>query len=433
MKLYNINKHSEQVTFSQAIMQGIGMHQGLFFPVDLPKFSVLEIENLLSMNFIERSAYILSTYIGNEMSKNSILNCVNNAFNFPVPLVFLHNNIAILELFHGPTLAFKDFGSRLMAQMLCQIKQDYNKPMVILTATSGDTGAAVAHAFYGLDNIYVIILYPKGKISILQEKLFCTLGNNIFTISVDGDFDVCQSLVKQAFSDNALQKMLDLNSANSINISRILGQVCYYFEAVSQLPHYIRNRLVISVPSGNFGNLTAGLLAQSCGLSIKKFIAATNINNTVPRFLQCGRWKPLPTISTASNAMDVSCPNNWPRIEELFYRENKSIQELGYGYVDDAFTEHTIKELAALGYISEPHAAIAYRLLYDQLRSNEFGLCLGTAHPAKFKESVECFLGESSKILLPTLLKERMELPILSHTMPKCFSVLRSLILELIL
>lgn len=433
MKLYNINKHNEQVTFFQAVTQGIGTNQGLFFPVNLPKFSTLEIEHLLEMNFIERSAHIIYTYIGDEMSKNSILNCVNSAFNFPVPLVFLDDNIAILELFHGPTLAFKDFGSRLMAQMLCHIKQYYSKPMVILTATSGDTGAAVAHAFYKLDNIYVIILYPKGKISVLQEKLFCTLGSNIFTISVDGDFDICQNLVKQAFLDDDLKKILDLNSANSINISRILGQMCYYFEAVSQLPYHFRNKLVISVPSGNFGNLTAGLFAQSCGLSIKKFIAATNINNTVPRFLQYGCWNPCPTISTFSNAMDISCPNNWPRIEELFSRENKSIQELGYGYVNDLFTKNTVKELAIeLGYVSEPHAAVAYRLLYDQLCSNEFGIFLGTAHPAKFKESIECFFGGDLDVLLPFALKERMNLPILSHTISKCFSELRNLILEFI-
>lgn len=435
MKLYNINKHSEQVTFSQAIIQGIGINQGLFFPIDLPKFSKFEIEDLLAMNFVERSAYIISTYIGDEISKNSILNCVSNAFNFPVPLVFLRNNVAVLELFHGPTLAFKDFGSRLMAQILFQINRDYydsDRPMVILTATSGDTGAAVAHAFYNLNNIYVIILYPRGKISILQEKLFCTLGDNIFTISIDGNFDLCQDLIKRSFLDNELRQVLNLNSANSINISRILGQICYYFEAVSQLPREMRDKLVISVPSGNFGNLTAGLFAQSFGLPVKKFIAATNLNDTVPRFLKYGYWNPLPTISTFSNAMDISCPNNWPRIEELFYRENRSIKELGYGCVNDMLTEQTVRELAKLGYVSEPHTAIAYRLLCNQLKPDEFGICLGTAHPAKFKELVEYFLKKDLEILLPISLKERMELPILSHEISECFSELRNLILKLI-
>lgn len=434
MKFYNINERNEQVTFSQAITKGMGINQGLYFPKDLLKLSSFEINDLLSMNFIERSVYILSAYIGDEMSKDSILSCVNNAFNFSVPLVFIHENIAILELFHGPTLAFKDFGSRLMAQFLCKIRKNYNKPMVILTATSGDTGAAVAHAFYRLPNIYVIILYPKGKISVLQEKLFCTLGNNVFTVSVEGDFDICQNLVKQAFLDHELQNILDLNSANSINISRVLGQICYYFEAVSQLPLDIQKRkLVISVPSGNFGNLTAGLFAQSLGLPVKKFIVATNLNNTVPRFLQYGDWNPLPTVATFSNAMDVSCPNNWPRIEELFRRENKSFTELGYGFVNDICTKETIQTLVMnLGYVVDPHTSVAYRLLYDQLCDDEFGICLGTAHPAKFKELIEFFLEGNMQIILPRVLKDRMELPILSYKTSKCFSELRSLILKLI-
>lgn len=432
MKLYNINQRSEQVTFSQAVFRGIGTNQGLFFPMSLPKFSIFEIEELLKMDFVKRSACVISKYIGDEISANNILNCVINAFNFPVPLVFLHHNIAVLELFHGPTLAFKDFGSRLMAQVLFQIHQDCNKPMVILTATSGDTGAAVAHAFYGLQNIYVIILYPRGKISILQEKFFCTLGDNIFTISIDGDFDMCQDLVKKAFLDDELQRMLNLNSANSINISRILGQICYYFEAVSKLPQDICNKLVISVPSGNFGNLTAGLFAQSCGLPVKRFIAATNLNDTVPRFLKHGYWNPLPTVSTFSNAMDISRPNNWPRIKELFNRENKSIQELGYGCVDDQLTKKTVRDLAELGYISEPHTAVAYRSLCDQLNPGEFGICLSTAHPAKFKELVECFLRGNVEILLPRSLKKCMKLPVLSHKISGCFSELRNLILKLI-
>ncbi|URJ30664.1 threonine synthase [Candidatus Blochmannia vicinus (nom. nud.)] len=432
MKLYNIKQHDEQVTFYQALIQGLGKDQGLFFPVDLPKFSALEINSMLEMNFIERSVHILSTYIGSELSKNSILSCVQNAFNFPVPLVFIKNNIAILELFHGPTLAFKDFGSRLMAQMLNKVNHQFDKPMVILTATSGDTGAAVAHAFVDLSNIHVIILYPKGKISVLQERLFCTLGGNISTISVDGDFDSCQFLVKKAFEDNILRQILDLNSANSINISRLLAQVCYYFEGISQLPHQMHNKLVIAVPSGNFGNLTAGLLAQSCGLPVKKFIVATNVNDTVPRFLKNGYWEPHPTVSTFSNAMDVSCPNNWPRIEELFRRENRSIKELKYGCVNDMLTEKTVQEISDLGYLSEPHTAVAYRLLSDQLDSDEFGICLGTAHPVKFKELVECFLKKKIQVVLPVSLKERMRLPILSYETSKCFSSLRNLILKIV-
>ena len=247
-----------------------------------------------------------------------------------------------------------------MAQMLTHIAGD--KPVTILTATSGDTGAAVAHAFYGLPNVKVVILYPRGKISPLQEKLFCTLGGNIEPVAIDGDFDACQALVKQAFDDEELKATLGLNSANSINISRLLAQICYYFEAAAQLPQEARNQLVISVPSGNFGDLTAGLLAKSLGLPIKRFIAATNANDTVPRHLQGGEWAPKShPAATLSNAMDVSQPNNWPRVEELFRRKIWRLSELGYAAVDDETTKAAMRELKAIGYISEPHAAIAWR------------------------------------------------------------------------
>ena len=262
----------------------------------------------------------------------------------------VQEDVGCLELFHGPTLAFKDFGGRFMAQMLTHIAGD--KPVTILTATSGDTGAAVAHAFYGLPNVKVVILYPRGKISPLQEKLFCTLGGNIETVAIDGDFDACQALVKQAFDDEELKATLGLNSANSINISRLLAQICYYFEAAAQLPQEARNQLVISVPSGNFGDLTAGLLAKSLGLPIKRFIAATNANDTVPRYLQGGEWAPKATQATLSNAMDVSQPNNWPRVEELFRRKIWRLSELGYAAVDDETTKAAMRELKAIGYIS---------------------------------------------------------------------------------
>lgn len=438
MQLYNIKYHNEKISFFDALIEGLGRHQGLFFPTDLPKFYKSKINELLKINFIERSAYILYQYIGSELLLDNILSCVKNAFNFPVPLVFVRNNIAILELFHGPTLAFKDFGCRLMAQML-DFTQKQNsvitKPMIILTATSGDTGAAVAHAFYKLHkkHLYVIILYPKGKISVLQEKSFCTLGGNISTVEVDGDFDVCQSLVKQAFDDILLREKFYLNSANSINISRLLAQICYYFEAVSQLPNSIlqSKELVISVPSGNFGNLTAGLLAQYFGLPVKKFIVATNLNDTVPRYLQSGIWKPMPTITTVSNAMDVSLPSNWSRIEELFRRSKKSLTELRYGCVDDDLTKKTVQEVAKLGYIMDPHTAVGYRILYDQLRSDEFGICLGTAHPAKFQKLVEFFLEKKVHVLLPDFLKNCMKLPTLSYRIPGCFNELRDLIFKI--
>ncbi|PVZ88940.1 threonine synthase [Serratia sp. S1B] len=427
MKLYNLKDHNEQVNFAQAIKQGLGKHQGLFFPLELPEFELTEIDQLLAMDFVTRSSKILSAFIGDEISEEALYRRVNAAFAFPAPLAEVASDVACLELFHGPTLAFKDFGGRFMAQMLAEVAGD--QPVTILTATSGDTGAAVAHAFYGLKNVRVVILYPQGKISTLQEKLFCTLGGNIHTIAIDGDFDACQALVKQAFDDQALKEAIHLNSANSINISRLLAQICYYFEAVAQLPQEARNQLVVSVPSGNFGDLTAGLLAKSLGLPIKRFIAATNANDTVPRFLASGQWQPHATVATMSNAMDVSQPNNWPRVEELFRRKVWPLQALGYGAVSDETTKATMKELAELGYLSEPHAATAYRVLRDQLQEGEFGLFLGTAHPAKFKESVEAILGQ--ELPLPEALAVRAQLPLLSHNMPADFAKLRQFLMAL--
>ena len=389
MKLYNLKDHNEQVSFAQAVTQGLGKNQGLFFPHDLPEFQLTDIDELLKQDFVTRSTKILSAFIGDEIPQELLEERVRAAFAFPAPVKQVEPDVGCLELFHGPTLAFKDFGGRFMAQMLTHISGD--KPVTILTATSGDTGAAVAHAFYGLKNVRVVILYPKGKISPLQEKLFCTLGGN------------------------------------SINISRLLAQICYYFEAVAQLPQEARNQLVVSVPSGNFGDLTAGLLAKSLGLPVKRFIAATNANDTVPRFLKDGKWAPNATQATLSNAMDVSQPNNWPRVEELFRRKIWRLGDLGYAAVTDETTKATMRELKAVGYTSEPHAAIAYRALRDQLNPGEYGLFLGTAHPAKFKESVEEILGET--LSLPKELAERADLPLLSHEFPADFAALRKLMM----
>lgn len=427
MKLYNLKDHNEQVSFAQAVKQGLGKQQGLFFPLDLPEFELTEIDRLLELDFVTRSSRILSAFIGDEIPEEQLHQRVKNAFAFPAPVVKVEEDIACLELFHGPTLAFKDFGGRFMAQILTQVSGD--QPVTILTATSGDTGAAVAHAFHGLKNVRVVILYPRGKISPLQEKLFCTLGGNIHTVAIDGDFDACQALVKQAFDDEELKHALKLNSANSINISRLLAQICYYFEAVAQLPQEARNQLVVSVPSGNFGDLTAGLLAKSLGLPVKRFIAATNANDTVPRFLSDGEWDPKKTVATLSNAMDVSQPNNWPRVEELYRRKTWQLKDLGFGAVSDDTTEDAMRELANIGYISEPHAAIAYRVLRDQLQPGEFGLFIGTAHPAKFKESVEAILDQD--IGLPKELADRADLPLLSHNLPADFSEMRAFLMAL--
>ncbi|CAL4326256.1 threonine synthase [Buchnera aphidicola] len=428
MKLYNLKNHNETVNFATAVKLGLGQQQGLFFPVKLPTITPVELSEILKLDFITRSTEILSKFIYNEISKDQLYKHVKQAFSFKHPLkIKITEKINCFELFHGPTLAFKDFGARFMAQMIFSLNKK-NESVTILTATSGDTGAAVAHAFYKMKNVRVIILYPKGKISELQEKLFCTLGENIKTISINGSFDDCQKLVKEAFNDKKLKESIGLNSANSINISRLLAQICYYFEAFSLISEQERKKLVIAVPCGNFGNLTAGLLAKSIGLPIKSFIACTNANDTVPRFLQNGRWHPKKTVSTISNAMDISQPNNWPRIEELFNRNNWNLKELRFGSVSDSVTEETLKELLQLGYVSEPHAAIAYRLLQDQLKKDEFGLFLGTAHPAKFKKTVEKIL--KNNISLPYELKNRINLPLLSYNINPNFDKLKEFLIE---
>lgn len=422
MQLYNIKHNDERVSYAQAVKQGLGKDQGLFFPEVIKEMD--NVEALLELPFVERSTKILAHLIGDELPELPTL--VKNAFAFGAPLAKVDENNYALELFHGPTLAFKDFGGRFMAQCLGAIAD--GKKVTILTATSGDTGAAVTHAFYKLPGIDVVILYPKGKISNLQEKLFCTLGENIRTVAINAAFDDCQALVKQAFDDQELKVAIGLNSANSINISRLLAQVCYYFEAVAQLPKDKRKNVVVSVPSGNFGDITAGLIAKALGLNIKKFVVATNDNDTVPRYLESGNWDPNPTVATLSNAMDVSKPNNWPRVEELFKVKGWSLKELGYGKLSDDETKLAMKETQALGYITEPHGAIAYKVLQNNLEEGDVGIFLCTAHPAKFKESVDSILG--TDIDLPEALATRANLDILSDEMEADFAKLREYLLN---
>ncbi|MCS0335098.1 threonine synthase [Vibrio diabolicus] len=422
MKLYNIKENDEQVSFGQAVRQGLGRNQGLFFPSELPKFE--NVDALLAEDFVSRSTKILSAFIGDELAEEQVNALVDAAFQFPAPINQVKDGVYALELFHGPTLAFKDFGGRFMAQSLAAVS-DGGK-ITILTATSGDTGAAVAHAFYGMEDINVVILYPKGKISPLQEKLFCTLGKNIHTVAIDGDFDACQALVKQAFDDSALREEIGLNSANSINISRLMAQICYYFEAAAQMSKQERENLVVSVPSGNFGNLTAGLMAKALGLPIKRFIAATNANDTVPRYLETGKWEPKPTVATTSNAMDVSQPNNWPRIEELCRVKEWGLETLGKGAVSDEQSAQSVKDLYSLGYLCEPHGAIAYRVLEEQLQDGETGLFLCTAHPAKFKEVVDDIL--QSDIELPAPLAKHAAMELLSEELDADFDALKQVL-----
>jgi threonine synthase len=430
VKFYNLKENDEQVSFAGAVKQGLGKNQGLFFPTTLPKFD--NIEELLAMPLVERSVQVLLPFVEEDLTEAELTEIVTDAFNFPAQLQPISPNRAILELFHGPTLAFKDFGARFMAKCLQAFcakdakATGEDKKLTILTATSGDTGAAVAHAFHGIDNIRVVIMYPKGKISLLQEKMFTTLGGNIETLAVDGDFDDCQALVKQSFDDKELANTIGLNSANSINISRLLAQVCYYFEAVAQLSRVKSDlsSLVFSIPSGNFGNLTAGLFAKAMGLPIKRFIAATNANDTVPRYLETGEWTPHNTVATISNAMDVSNPNNWPRVEHMLKSGILPQECVSSVSIDEEQTQSTVIGLNKLGYISEPHAAVAYKALQYSAQEDEFGVFLGTAHPAKFKEVVESILG--SPLGLPKELADCAGEPILSQDMAADFNDLRA-------
>lgn len=409
MKLHNLKIPTQQVNFKQAVIQGIGQERGLFF---VNQFKPLEnLDEILSMDFVERSSHVIHHLIDGELSYDKVYEMVKAAFNFDVPIAKVSDDISCLELFHGQTLAFKDFGARFMAQ--CVKAFNDKNHVTILTATSGDTGAAVAHAFYKIPGINVKILYPKGKISNLQEKLFCTLGENIETYAIEGDFDDCQRMVKAAFDSDDIRTKHNLTSANSINISRLLAQVCYYFEVVSQ---FYDDDLVVSVPSGNFGNLTAGIIAKQIGAPIKRFVAATNANDTVPRYLIENTWSPNKTVETASNAMDVSDPSNWPRIMALFHNDVEAIKKvISASIKTDEQTFEAMQQLQQLDYIAEPHTAIAYAGLKDTLRQGEHGVFVSTAHPAKFIETVEKVL--EIKLPLPAALKAVENLENLSITM----------------
>ena len=419
MELYNLKKNEQRVSFAQAVKLGLGDNQGLFFPSYIPQLG--NVDELLAQDFVTRSVNILTALLGDELGNDTVESMVRSAFNFPLAVQPVRDGVYALELTHGPTLAFKDFGARFLAQCLNHLCK--GEKATILTATSGDTGAAVAHAFYGLDNINVAVLYPKGKISVLQEKLFCTLGDNIHTFAVDGRFDDCQQLVKDAFDDLELKEAISLNSANSINIARLLAQICYYFEVVAKIPKAERNEIVVSVPSGNFGDLTAGMLAKAMGLPIKRFIAATNLNDTVPRYLASGEWSPTPTVATRSNAMDVSAPNNWPRIEELLKVKHWDKSLITGVKVDEAQTVSGLKDLYAIDYLCEPHGAIASYALNNSLQAGETGVFLCTAHPSKFQESVEEILD--IHITLPKALADVADKDILSKDIDANFAQLR--------
>lgn len=425
MELVNLKDSSERVSFAQAVKQGIGKHQGLFFMEKVEPFSAAEVESLLAMGLVERSQKILRHLIGPD-ELPQLESIVADAFNFDVKLAPADDKTYCLQLFLGPTLAFKDFGARFMARVLSSIIGD--SKCTILTATSGDTGAAVAAAFYQQPKINVVVLYPQGMISPLQESLIATLGENIHAVEVKAPFDSCQDLVKTAFDDQELRTEVGLNSANSINISRLLAQVCYYFEAVAQLPAEKREHVVFSVPCGNFGNITAGLIAKALGLKAR-FVIACNANDTVPRYLQSGNWEPHKTIATISNAMDISRPNNWPRVEALCKMMGWSLQDFDFGSVDDETTRENMRALyQKTGYINEPHAAVAHKVLCDHLKDGEVGIFLGTAHPAKFKEEVDQTLG--LELPLPKALADRCQLPLQKKVLEADFATLKSYMLD---
>jgi len=418
VKLVNIKDPTEQVSFREAVLRGLGRKQGLFFP---QRFETLDdLPGLLQLPFVARSAAVLQHLLGDEIEAETLRRMVASAFDFPIAVPALDPRVRALELFHGPSLAFKDFGARFMARCLAEFHD--GGPMTILTATSGDTGAAVAHAYFGQPGIQVVILYPRGRISPLQEKLFCTLGGNVRTVAVDADFDTCQQLVKQSFEDPELRDGLGLNSANSINIARLLAQVCYYFEACAAVNDV--EKTVLSVPSGNFGNVTAGLIARRIGLPYKRIIAATNVNDTVPRFLASGHWDPNPTVETITNAMDISLPNNFPRVLELGQRHGLPLESLlAATALDDQQTREAMRSLHARGYLADPHSALAWAALEQSLAGDEQGVFLCTAHPAKFMEVIEDTLG--IEVPLPNELAAVRDKAVLSQTIPGEFGALK--------
>ncbi len=401
MQLYSTNNKQNIASLSKAVMKGLPDDNGLFMPVEIPKLPASFFENLESYSFQEIAFEVCKTLFQGCIPEADLQGLIQKAVNFPAPVVSLDEETHILELFHGPSLAFKDFGARFMAQLMSYFNQGNNKELVILVATSGDTGGAVAAGFYKTPGIKVVILYPSGKVSLLQEKQLTTLGHNIEAIEVEGTFDDCQALVKQAFLDKDLNEKIRLSSANSINIARLIPQAFYYFEAFKQLKDKSRP-VAFVVPSGNFGNLTAGLLAKLMGLPIDKFVAATNANDVVPQYLETGDYKPRPSVPTISNAMDVGAPSNFARMLDIYGKSWSDMKSDIHGFsYNDAETRVGLKEVYdKYGYVIDPHGAVGYLALRDFQKSypNFQGVVLETAHPSKFVDEVEQTLNTSISI-----------------------------------
>ncbi len=401
MKLYSTKNATKFVSLKEAVFKGLPEDNGLYMPEHIPQLSDDFIKNLKNHSFQSIALQVAKTIIGDAIPENDLKNIVESAIDFPAPLVTLDDNTHILELFHGPSLAFKDFGARFMAQLMSYFNRNDNQELIILVATSGDTGGAVAAGFYKALGIKVVILYPSGKVSMLQEKQLTTLGENIAALEVDGTFDDCQALVKQAFLDDTLTAKIRLSSANSINIARLIPQSFYYFEAYKQLDTKGKP-VVFSVPSGNFGNLTAGLFAKKMGLPVHEFIAATNANDVVPQYLETGEYKPGPSVRTLSNAMDVGNPSNFARMLDLYGStwNNMASEIKGYTFDDEA-TKEAVKEVFnKYNYIIDPHGAVGYLALKEYQKGKDVvGVVLETAHPTKFLDDMENILEQ--KISIP--------------------------------
>lgn len=412
MNYYSLNKQSPITSFKEATILGQAPDKGLYFPETIPQVDQDLIANIESISNEEIAFRVIKPYIGNEIADDELFRIVSETVNFPIPLEKVTDTISSLELFHGPTLAFKDVGARFMSRCLGQFVKGADKKVTVLVATSGDTGGAVANGFYDVDGVEVVILYPSGKVSSVQEKQLTTLGKNIHALEVKGTFDDCQQMVKQAFADEELNKQLFLTSANSINVARWLPQQFYYFFAYKQWKEKGQPP-VICVPSGNFGNICAGVLAHTSGLPVEHFIAACNANDVVPQFMQSKNYAPKKAVATISNAMDVGNPSNFIRILELFHNQFPQLKEkFSSVSITDEETKTTMKRVFDnYCYTLDPHGAVGFLALENYLQKHPElkGIFLETAHPVKFYDVVEPVLHQT--IPVPEAVKEIIDLP----------------------
>ncbi|MDQ2721450.1 MAG: threonine synthase [Bacteroidota bacterium] len=431
MEYYSLNKSSPVADFREATLRGLAPDKGLYFPAEIPKLEKNFIEKINNYSNEEIGFRVIKPYVSDVISENELRTIIKETIDFEIPLVKISENIFSLELFHGPTMAFKDIGARFMSRCLSYFVKNNDKKITVLVATSGDTGAAVANGFYNVDGVEVVILYPSGKVSMVQEKQLTTLGNNIHALEINGNFDDCQKMVKQAFADQELNKKLFLTSANSINVARWLPQQFYYFFAWKQWQDK-NDPPVVSVPSGNFGNICAGILAYFSGLPVHQFIAACNANNTVPEFLKTENYQSKKAVATISNAMDVGDPSNFVRVLELFHHQFSDLKNLLSSYsVSDEQTRETIKEVFQKeNYLADPHGAVGYFALqkYLQQHPNRKGIFLETAHPVKFYDVVEPVIQQN--IPVPELLQPLMKKEKISIYMDASFANLREFLLN---